>query len=218
MLNRIPPKLRKVLPIIILTILAYIAGGTDWFSVTVHQRVGGTLRAYWEHFVPFIGNIIIGALVVSVLYLLYDPLKGKCHRALDWAGMSERGKTAVMRTVQLVYWGFATIVVITIVAPDFISMVFMGFSLVFAALALALKDVATDFVCGIFGHLNPMIKVGDCVEVTGTQIKGTLHDINYLTTVIKEGDTLHIVPNAKLWGVAIKVIKTPDGGQAACNK
>src|SRR5262249_32110505 len=116
-------------------------------------------------------------------------------------------KATVMRSVQLLYWGAAIFICVTIVAPDFITKLFMGFSLVFAALALALKDVANDFVCGLFLHFNPNVKPGDSITLVGTQVKGKIVDISYLTTLLQEDDGLTVVPNSKLWGAAAKIAK-----------
>jgi small-conductance mechanosensitive channel len=113
----------------------------------------------------------------------------------------------VIRSLQLFYWGITGFVIASLVAPDLLGKLFLGVTMFTAALALALKDIATDFVSGTLMQLTRRFNVGDNVQMIGVDVKGKVSDIGYLSTRITTSEGVSIVPNRNMWGNSVKILK-----------
>lgn len=213
MLSKLPAKLRKYLPTIVLLVLVVIFGATTWFGDALHKSIMETLKGYGILLLPIVGDLLVGALFLSVAKLFYEPIANGVQRALDRSGASNRGKTLVKRTVQLLYWGIAIFLAASMVAPEVLAKLFLGVSLFGAALALALQGVMKEFISGVLLQLMPKFEVGEYIEVVGLAgAKGKVLDIQYTTTILEpfEKDCdLIMVPNSKFMDAAVKKIPAP---------
>lgn len=207
MFKSLPGIFRKLLPVIALIVLAWLAGGTDVFSSTVHKHFSHAFAAYGTKLIPFAVNLFVGAIFFWIAWVLYAPLKNHLAQLLCRTKCNERARSVVVRSVQLAYWLIASLVSFSFIAPDLLSKMFLGVSLLGAALTLALQGVARDFISGVFLHINPKIAIGDNVEVVGSQVKGKITDISYLQMMISCDDGIIVVPNSEFWSKAVKVLK-----------
>jgi len=206
MFKNLSGHLRKLLPTIIMVGLAIVAGATDIFSSGVRDAVVKLFQEYASKLLPFAVSALIGGIILNVAYLLYQPLRDGLARAMSHSGASDRGKNLIMRGLQLFYWGAAILISLTIVAPDVLSKVFLGGSLLIAALTLALQGAANDFICGMLLQFSPRFKLGDDISIVGMDVKGKVKDIDYLSTEVQSADGMIRIPNREVWAKAVKVL------------
>ncbi|MBS1995404.1 MAG: mechanosensitive ion channel family protein [Cyanobacteria bacterium SZAS LIN-2] len=199
--------MRSVCVTIALVSIAVLASGGQWLPDVFEKMQITQFKDLGDKVVPLAVNLLIGALLFSVSYLLYRPTKAALTRTLDTAGASDRGKTMVLRTTQLLYWTITVFVIASLVAPDLLGKLFLGISVFTAALALALKDIAGDLFSGTLLQVTRRFNVGDNIAMIGLDVKGQVVDIGYLSTQIKNADGIQIVPNREMWGKSVKVLK-----------
>lgn len=168
-----------------------------------------TLQSAVDKFLPLVTNFIIGALFLLFAYLVYARVKATMQRLLSTSKGSDRGKMVVRRAVGLLYWLIAGFIGLSFMAPDLLTKLFLGISIVGAALTLALQGVARDFVCGIFMQFSPKFELNDEVQIVGMDVKGKVVDINYLSTYIQAADGKIAISNGELWSKAVKVLAPP---------
>jgi small conductance mechanosensitive channel len=198
---------RKLLPGIALLTLAYLAGGTDVFSSTVHERFSKALSEYGSGLGPFAANFLAGALFFWVAWILHPLLKSQYERFLNRTTATVRIKSLVTQSLRLLYWCVSAFIALSFVAPDLLSKVFLGVSLFGAAIALAFKDIARDAISGFFLAFNPHFNLGDTIELVGTTVKGKITAISYVQTSLETDDGKIVVPNGDMWAKAVKVYK-----------
>ena len=199
--------MRSVCVTIAIVCIAILAGGGKWLPDIFDKMQIFQFKSVGIKLVPALVNLLLGALLFSVSYLLYRPAKAALTRTLDGAGASDRGRVMVMRTVQLFYWGITIFVIASMVAPEVLGKLFLGISVFSAALALALKDIASDFFSGTLLQVTRRFSVGDNIAMIGLDVKGRVVDIGYLSTQVKNSEGLQIVPNREMWGKSVKVLK-----------
>ncbi len=198
--------MRKLLPTIVLLTLATLAGATNVFTASVHQLVAKLFVDYGQKVLPFAVNLLIGAVIINVAYLLYHPLKEGLSKALQNSSASPRGKDLAIKALQLGYWAIAILLVATIIAPDVLSKFFLGASLLGGAVIWAMQGAANDFICGMLLHFTPKFKIGDQITIDGKTFSGEVIDIGYLATRIKASTGLFVVANRDLWQCATQVV------------
>jgi small-conductance mechanosensitive channel len=199
--------MRNVCVTVAIICIAILAGGGQWLPDVVEKMQIIQLKSLSVKVIPAAVNFVLGALVFSVAYLLYRPAKAAITRSLDRAGAHERGKVMVLRSLQLFYWLITIVVIASLVAPDLLGKLFLGISVFTAAIALALKDLAADFVSGALLQITRRFNAGDSISLVGLDAKGTVLDIGYLQTKINNDEGLQIVPNRLMWGSAVKILK-----------
>jgi len=213
MLKSLSGVFRKLFPGIVLLTLAYLAGGTDVFSSTVHEHFSRALSEYGSSLGPFAANFLAGALFFWVCWAAHPLLKSWYERLLNRTAASDRLKALVSQTLKLSYWFVAAFVSLSFVAPDLLSKVFLGVSLFGAAIALAFKDIARDGISGFFLTFSPHFGLGDTIELVGTTIKGKISAISYVQTSIETEEGTIVVPNGDMWSKSVKVYKaTSEAG------
>ncbi|MCA9802057.1 MAG: mechanosensitive ion channel family protein [Cyanobacteria bacterium HKST-UBA02] len=195
---------KKFLPLIILIGLAVLAGGTNVFSDALQNQVVEVFRKYLEQLVPMSANIFAGLLILSLMYVLYDPLTVGVDRALAATSASNRGKVFVARSLRLAYWVGAVLIGVSFIAPGFFSKIALGVGLLGAALTLALQGLANDLIAGVMLSFSPKVQVGDDIELVGLSVKGKVSDIGYVMTVIQGSGERFSVPNREIWSRAVR--------------
>lgn len=198
-------KLRRFVPFLILVGLAFLAGGTTFFSEALQTQVIAVLKEYLVQLKPMVGNIYFGLLLLSFMYALAEPFRLGVEKALQASGADDRGKLVVLRGIRLVYWVVAVLIGVSFIAPAFLAKVFIGIGLFGAALTLALQGLANDLIAGVMLSFSPKVKVGDRIELVGLDVKGVVSDIGYVLTVVQGDNDIRItVPNRELWARAVK--------------
>ncbi len=165
------------------------------------------LKAFFLRLLPSLQNLLLGGLLLSIAWLIYNPIRNILNRALDASHASQRGKIVVLRASQLLYWGIAIFLSASVIAPEALSKMFIGVSLFGAALTLALQGMMNDFICGVLLSFSPRFKIGDEVQLVGMEVKGKVVDVGYLATIIETSDATVTVPNRELWSRATKNMK-----------
>ncbi|HEY9713432.1 MAG TPA: mechanosensitive ion channel family protein [Chroococcales cyanobacterium] len=205
------PKLATVASALLLVLSAAYKPS---FLAHAHAHIVPWLAIYTDMLLPYLANLVIGGFFFLTAYLVYGPLESVTSRCLNKTSASERGKVMVSRSMQLIYWGLALFIGLSMLAPELLSKLFLGVSIFTAALALALKDIANDFISGVFLHFSPKFELGDDVTLLGTSVSGTVKgkitDIGYLVTTIETDDGVDVFANGFLWNMPLKVHKKPS--------
>lgn len=210
MLNSLPGWLRKALPTLILLSLVIVASMTDWMPAGLHKSIIDTLKGYGTTLLPMVGDLLVGALFLSIAHLLYAPIASGLTKAMARSGASNRGKTLVTRSLQIFYWGVAIFIAASMLAPDLLAKLFLGVSLFGAALALALQGMMKEVISGALLQLMPKFEVGNYIEVVGiADAKGKVVDIEYLSTKVETPSGPVIIPNSKIWENPVKIVPPP---------
>lgn len=214
MLSKLKSGIRKMLPIVLVLGFVVISGSTNWLSTQVHAQMVKQLNAFSGKLMPFALNAAIGFLIVYGAWLLYGHTRNTVNQLLARSPATEKGRRLVILTLQAVYWFAALYIAASFVAPDFLSKAFLGFSILSAALALALQDAAKNIIASICLHTMPKCAEGDTIEVIGTdEAKGKLTKVGYFNAEIAISDSKTgrkmIVPNSTLWNSPM-VIGEPE--------
>lgn len=209
MIKRIMTSLKALALLVGLVLLGLMARGGVFT-----QEIEGKLSALsfdgvLEKLIPLGVNALIAVVFLGISYLFYRPARAALVKTLDTTGASTRGKTLILRSMQTGYWVFTVFVVASVVAPEVLSKLFLGVSILSPALALSLQGVASDLVCGVFLQMTRRFQPDDNIAIVGMDVKGKVVDIGYLSTVIKvEGGTVAI-PNRDMWAKPTKVNDPP---------
>jgi small-conductance mechanosensitive channel len=207
MFSRFTKSLRSVALIVALACLGLLSQGGGLATELFARFQTSDISGLKDKLMPIGVNLLIGLLFLSISYLFYKPLKTALNAALERAGASNRGKVMLMRSLQLGYWLIVVFVVASVVAPEILSKLFLGASILSAAIVLSLQGAAGDLLSGIFLNVTKRFLPGDNIEVIGMdKIKGKVVDIGYLSTVVKLADGEVTIPNKDLWSKPVKVV------------
>ncbi len=201
----IPLTVRRLLPTIVLLVLAVLAGATDTFSTTVHELFSKSLRERAAEFMPSVINILIVAILANIAWLLYHPLCNALARVLNDSGASDRGKQFALKVIKLAYWAVIGFVILSGFASELMGKFLLGFSVLGAALTLAMQGAANDFISGVQMQFTKRVRSGDNVQILGLDVAGKVVDVGYTSTLIEAADGIISVPNRLVWERAIKV-------------
>ena len=206
MFKSLKTSLRTIALLVAVVCLGLLAHGGVLSSDMMNKLGVLDFEGLYGKLVPIGVNILMAALFLSVSYLFYKPLRTALAKTLDRTSATDRGKLLLMRTMKLSYWAITVFVVATVVAPEILSKMFLGASIMSAAFALSLQGVASDLWCGIFIQVTRRYQVGDMVEVIGMEkVKGKIMDVGYVSTVVKVADGLVSVPNREMWVKPTKI-------------
>lgn len=207
MFSRFKASLRSVALIVALACLGLLSQGGGLATELLARFQTSDIGGLKDKLMPIGVNLLIGLLFLSISYLFYKPLKVALNAALDRAGASNRGKVMLVRSLQLGYWLIVVFVVASVVAPEILSKLFLGASILSAAIVLSLQGAAGDLLSGIFLNVTKRFQPGDNIEVIGMdKIKGKVLDIGYLSTQVKLADGEVTIPNKDLWSKPVKVV------------
>jgi small-conductance mechanosensitive channel len=207
MLTRFKGSLRTVAFIVALACLGLLSQGGGLATELLARFQTSDIAGLKDKLMPIGVNLLIGVLFLSISYLFYKPIKTALQAALDRAGASPRGKSMLMRSMQLGYWLIVVFVVASVVAPEILSKLFLGASILSAAIVLSLQGAAGDLLGGIFLNVTKRFQPGDNIEVIGMdKIKGKVVDIGYLSTIVKLADGEVTIPNKDIWSKPVKVV------------
>lgn len=207
MFSRFKTSLRTIALVVSLGCLALLSKGGVFASELHSKFEAADIAGLKEKLMPLGVNLLTGLLFLSIAYLFYRPVKTALVKALDSAGASARGKTLLLRSVQLSYWAIVIFVFASVVAPEILSKLFLGASILSAAVVLSLQGAAGDLLGGLLLNVSRRMSPGDSIEVIGMdKVKGTVEDIGYLATLVKTPDGTISVPNKDLSSKPIKIV------------
>lgn len=206
--NRIVFSLKAIAVLVAFVCLALLAQGGAITTELLQRFQAQNLEGLTEKLLPMGVNVLVGLLFLSISYLFYKPAKNGLQKTLDTAGASTRVKVLLMRSLQAGYWLITVLVVASVVAPEVLSKLFLGVSLISAALALALKDSASDLINGLLLQFSKRFAIGDKISM-GSDINGTVEDIGYFSTKVKTEKGIANIPNRKIWGETVTVNDPP---------
>lgn len=110
MFSRFKTSLRTIALVVSLGCLALLSKGGVFASELLSKFEAADIAGLKEKLMPLGVNLLTGLLFLSIAYLFYRPVKTALVKALDSAGASARGKTLLLRSVQLSYWAFVIFV------------------------------------------------------------------------------------------------------------
>jgi small-conductance mechanosensitive channel len=207
--NLLPAWLRKLMPTIILLVIATVAGATDVFSSQVQDFIQVTMKAKLAELAPFGMNLLIAVIICNIAWLVHGHVKQWAEKAFDRAGATARGKQLGMKVVMLAFWGVLLLIMFSMFAGELMGKFVFGFSVAGAALTFAMQGAANDFICGVLMQFTCRVREGDDMKVIGMEVEGKIRDVGYLSTTVESSDGMLSVPNRKIWESALKVKKTP---------
>lgn len=198
---------RKLIPTAVLLALAFVAGGTDFFSKGVHDALQAALSEYAQKLMPFAIDLIVACFTINLAWLFYKPVCSGFEKVLERSGASPRAIDLSLKLLKFFYWGIAVILVFSLTAAEILGRFVIGFGVFGAALTLAMQGAANDFICGLLIQFTRKVVEKDSVKIEGLDVQGVVASVGYLSTVLNgEGARIH-VPNREIWSRAIKVIK-----------
>jgi small-conductance mechanosensitive channel len=207
-LKKLPLALRQLIPTLIMIGLVALAGGTDVFSKVVHDLVSKSLHQRVAEFMPYAINLMFVLIFFNIAYVLFHPLSCGVQRVLGKTDATERGKQLATRAFKLVYWSVIVIFVLSLFAQELMGKFVLGFSVLGAALTLAMQGAASDFIAGWMMQFSRRVRVGDDIKVLGSDgPEGKVLDVDYVQTVLETTDGVVTVPNRQMWEKAVKVKK-----------
>lgn len=209
MLKRLYSSLKAVALLVALLCLGLMAQGGVFARELLSKLQGQDLGGLSEKLVPLGINAAVAVVFLGISYLFYKPAHTAVQKTLDATPATQRGKTLLLRSMQAGYWVFTIFVVASVVAPEVLSKLFLGVSILSAALALSLQGVASDLVCGVFLQMTRRFNVGDNIAIIGMDVKGKIVDVHYLSTLIKVEGGMISIPNRDMWSKPTKVNDPP---------
>ena len=209
MLKRLLSSFKALAFVLALGCLGLMAQGGVFTQELLTKFEAQNLQGVLDKLIPLGVNALVAVIFLGISYLFYKPARAALVRTLDTTGASSRGKTLILRSLQTGYWVFTVFVVASVVAPEVLSKLFLGVSILSAAIALSLQCVASDLVCGVFLQMTRRFQPDDNISIIGMDVKGKVVDIGYLSTVVKvEGGSVAI-PNRDMWAKPTKVNDPP---------
>lgn len=98
-----------------------------------------------------------------------------------------------------------------ITSPSELGPLLAGLGIGGLAIALALQPTLLNFFSGTYIITEGSVRIGDHIEINGTDIKGCVEDIGWRNTKIKTlANNIVIIPNAKLADSTITNYCSPD--------
>ena len=214
---------RKLLPVLVLFVLLFLAGGTDVFSQGVHLALREAIVDYFHKLMPFLIELIIAGIMINVAWLFYKPSCTALEKMLERGHASERGRMLSMKLFKFFYWAVAVFVVLGFTAAEFLGRFVIGFGVFGAALTLSLQGAANDFICGLLIQVTRKLTEGDDISLEGLAVEGKVVAVGYLSTNIDSEANCIRVPNREIWSRAVKVKKPakssillPPGVECTC--
>lgn len=205
--QKLPSWLRKLMPIIILGGLAFVAGATDILGANVQEIVSKSFKETAQAFLPYIAKFLLVAVAFYCAWLLYSPIMSGFEKVLEKSSASARGKDFAVKAVRLFYWLVVLLIIVTWFASELMGKFVLGFSVFGAALTLSLQGAANDFICGVMMQFSQRVRNGDEIQTIGLDVKGKVTDVGFLSTTVEGPEGTIIVPNREVWGRATKIVK-----------
>lgn len=197
----------KLLPMVVLLVLLFLAGGTDIFSQGVHIALREAIVDYFHKLMPFVIDLIIAAILVNVAWLFYKPSCTALEKMLERGHASERGRILSIKLFKFFYWAVAVFIVLSFTAAELLGRFVIGFGVFGAALTLSLQGAANDFICGLLIQMTRKLSEDDEIKLEGVDVAGKVVAVGYLSTNIDSDANYIRVPNREIWSRAVKIKK-----------
>lgn len=148
-----------------------------------------------------IGDILVSVIIAVVGLIVIKVIVSALKRTMakvDWPPLAEQFIVRVAR-------GLMYLVLLGLVISPFgidLTGMLVGLSLAGLIIGLALKDILANFFAGIMIAVYRPFKIGNWVEIGGTEGKVEVVGISF--TMLRTGDNKKVlIPNNKVWGSRI---------------
>ncbi|MFW5746749.1 MAG: mechanosensitive ion channel family protein [Nanoarchaeota archaeon] len=146
--------------------------------------------------------LIRGAIILIVGWLLIRIFKSFLRRFFARVDLDRTVEVFVEKSIAGVLW----VIIILMIVANFgvnITAFVAGLGIAGFIIGFATKDIFANLAAGLLLLITRPFGVDDSVEAGG--IKGIVRTINMsATTIISEDDVYVVVPNARIYGTAIK--------------
>ena len=200
-------KPKKFLPLLLIAVLVFVAFKTDIINEAIQTHLVAAMKEHFGDLVTLSVNVVVGLVFISLMYLIYDPLRHGLEVAMNEYGVRKDAITLTLKVGNLLYWTITIFVGVSFIAPNFLSKLFLGFTFIGAALVLALQNFANNFVAGLMLTFSPKFQVGDKIDLIGVDADGVVLSVGYLSTKVRSDDGAEIsIANRDLWEKPVKAI------------
>ncbi len=151
----------------------------------------------------YLWGLAVFALSLAVVYalgrILLEPVVG---RALGIRNVNLTIRSAILRVVRAGIWLAAILVALDLAGVDVFGASATLAAALTIAVAFATRDIASNFVGGVFIVTDPRFNIGDWIEWQGNE--GVIEDITFRVTRVRTFDNeLITVPNSVLAANAV---------------
>lgn len=170
------PRTLQVVPLIVAGILATRAVSTEWLRATILTLT----RVYFA----FIGANVFAA-AMNLAYRLHNWRRG----------VSASPQKGIFQVLSLLGYLFAAVGIVATLSGRDPTYVLSGMTALSAVLMLVFKDSILGLTAGVTLASNGMVRIGDWIEVPGTDADGEVIDIALTTVRVQNWDnTITTVP------------------------
>ena len=137
-------------------------------------------------------------LVVLIAFVIINRIKAVLKKLLSLTSFPLDLQNIFQKTTVYILWFGVLIYIMTVLnLEDILKPIIGGSVLVGAALALAVKDILSDAVAGLFLLSDKHFNIGDQIETMSH--KGEIINVSLRKTRIRTSDgTIVVLPNGKI--------------------
>lgn len=150
-----------------------------------------------------LSNLITGIIIISSGFIIATLVNQLIKRVLG-KYIPDNIEIVLKR---IIYWSiiiFSIISALSFLGIDFTGLLLAG-GIAGIIIGFATQSVVSNLISGLFLHLDKPVKIGDPIEIVGTDISGIIVDITAFSTRIRTFDGVLVrVPNDKFFTSQLK--------------
>ena len=161
----------------------------------------------------YLGWLVVPIIVVAG-YVVIKVTDKHVTRFFDRVEYDRTLEILIQKTIGVFLWIVVLILVLSNIGFD-VSGFIAGLGVMGFIVGFAVKDVLSNLAAGVFLLAKRPFDVGEMIEVAG--VKGRVEEITLSSCLIITDEQHHVtVPNAKIWGNAIRNLsRGKQGSQPA---
>ncbi len=161
----------------------------------------------------YLGWLVVPIIVVAG-YVVIKVTDKHVTRFFDRVEYDRTLEILIQKTIGIFLWIVVFIVVLSNIGFD-VSGFIAGLGVMGFIVGFAVKDVLSNLAAGVFLLAKRPFDVGEMIEVAG--VKGRVEEMTLSSCLIITDEQHHVtVPNAKIWGNAIRnLCRGKQGSQPA---
>ena len=166
-----------VAPVIVFIFLPVILDGTGSFVSTLITRLFSVYLLY-----------LVLRFVNAFLHAVYEVYS-------DMTSLRDRPLKGLLQTGQIIIWFVGLIAAVSLLIDKSLLTLLAGLGASAAVLMLIFKDSIVGLVAGIQLSANDMLRVGDWIQVPGSDVDGEVIEVSLITVKVRNWDkTIVTVP------------------------
>ena len=167
--------------------------------VTPIQTILDRLREMGTELLLQLPNIIIGAIIFSLVWVVANRLRPKLERMLQRSNLSKQASIAFSRIAMYVLLVFGAFLALVTIFPSLnIEDVVQVLGVSGVAIGFAFREILQNFFAGLLLLINEPFQIGD--QIIYSDYEGTVKHIETRSTTIRTYDGRDVVvPNAELF-------------------